>query len=78
MERDIFEKLRENKVRIWNQYGPAETHVATYKEVHNALNVTIGKPISNTQIYILDRSNKILPIGVPGKLCISGDRKSVV
>ncbi len=73
VERDIFEKLRESKVRIWNQYGPAETHVATYKEVHNALNVTIGKPISNTQIYILDRSNKILPIGVPGELCIAGE-----
>ncbi|MEN0010481.1 AMP-binding protein, partial [Flavobacterium nitrogenifigens] len=34
--------------------------------------IPIGKPISNTQIYILDDSLQIVPIGTPGKLFISG------
>ena len=35
--------------------------------------ITIGKPIANTQVYILDANRKPLPIGVAGELCISGD-----
>ena len=36
-------------------------------------NIAIGKPLANTQIYILDKNRKPLPIGVAGELCISGD-----
>src|SRR5579862_9465130 len=34
--------------------------------------VSIGKPIANTQTYILDENLQLLPIGVPGQLCVSG------
>ena len=38
-----------------------------------AHDITIGKPIANTQIYILDADNNPMPIGVAGELCIAGD-----
>ena len=37
------------------------------------MNTHIGKPIANTQVYILDKYEKIVPIGVTGELCIAGD-----
>lgn len=58
---------------IYNVYGPTETTVwSTIKEVCND-DITIGTPIANTQIYILDKNNKPLPIGVSGELCIAGE-----
>lgn len=57
---------------IFNNYGPAETTVwSSIKKVCE--DITIGKPIANTQIYILDYDQKPLPIGVAGELCIAGD-----
>ena len=59
--------------KIYNIYGPAETTVwSTNVEIIND-DITIGSPIANTQIYILDKNNNILPIGVPGELCIAGE-----
>lgn len=53
-------------------YGPAETTVwSTNVEVAGA-DITIGIPIANTQIYILDGDQRPVPIGVPGELCIAG------
>lgn len=37
------------------------------------MDIHIGKPIANTQIYIINKYNKIVPIGVTGELCIAGD-----
>ncbi|WP_160670946.1 non-ribosomal peptide synthetase [Clostridium sp. C8-1-8] len=60
--------------KIFNMYGPTETTVwSMVKELTNTDNITIGKPIANTQIYILDEENKLQPIGVSGELCIGGD-----
>ena len=56
-----------------NQYGPAETHVVTATAINDFDNITIGKPIANTQIYIVDSYLKPVPIGVTGELCIAGD-----
>jgi non-ribosomal peptide synthetase component F len=56
-----------------NAYGPLETTVyASYTKL-KLPDITIGKPISNTQIYILDKWQNPLPIGAIGELCISGD-----
>lgn len=65
------------KHTIINAYGPTEAHVVTYHDINykigNDVNVvTIGKPISNVQIYILDESNKLLGNGSIGELCIGG------
>ncbi|MEM8908613.1 MAG: condensation domain-containing protein, partial [Bacteroidota bacterium] len=58
---------------VWNLYGPTETTIwSTIKELKSGEKVTIGKPIANTQVYLLDKNNELCPIGVPGELCIGG------
>jgi amino acid adenylation domain-containing protein/non-ribosomal peptide synthase protein (TIGR01720 family) len=60
--------------RIYNMYGPTETTVwSTMKELTHSQQITIGQPIANTQIYILDKNLLIQPIGVIGELYIGGD-----
>ena len=55
-------------------YGPTETAVwSSLKDLTNADKINIGKAISNTQLYILDKFNNPLPVGVPGELFIAGD-----
>lgn len=62
------------KGKIFNMYGPTESTVwSTVKEITDTQHITIGSPIANTQIYILDRNNNLQPIGVLGELCIAGD-----
>lgn len=59
---------------LHNMYGPTETTIwSAVKRVSNDDPVTIGSPIANTQIYILDPNHKLCPVGVPGELCIGGD-----
>lgn len=67
-----FEKLE--NVRLVNEYGPTENSVCTsfYEFDKDRTEVLIGKPINNTKCYILDRNNRLQPIGVPGELCVSG------
>ncbi|MDG1462564.1 MAG: amino acid adenylation domain-containing protein, partial [Gammaproteobacteria bacterium] len=59
--------------RFFNLYGPTEFTVwATYKECFPGEPITIGRPISNAQAYVLDENLQPLPVRVPGELCISG------
>ncbi|MBS9386560.1 MAG: amino acid adenylation domain-containing protein [Dolichospermum sp. BR01] len=63
-------------VNLHNLYGPTETCIdATFcncqREIYAQI-VPIGRPISNTQIYILDQNLQALPVGVPGELHIGG------
>lgn len=59
---------------VYNTYGPTETTCgSTYTQIDNALDVHIGKPIANTQIYIVDQYLQPTPIGITGELCIAGD-----
>jgi len=71
----LLEELKEyTNARIFNMYGPTETTVwSTVKELTFEEKISIGKPIANTQIYILDKNNNIQPTGVVGELCIGGD-----
>ncbi|EAW30026.1 peptide synthetase [marine gamma proteobacterium HTCC2143] len=59
---------------LWNMFGPTETTVwSTCKKIQesDAL-ITIGRPIANTQVYVLDDNLNPLPVSVPGELCIGG------
>lgn len=61
--------------QVYNTYGPTETTVcAAYYRCPEKVpaNVPIGRPIANCRVYILDRDGNLLPIGVPGELCIAG------
>lgn len=75
---DIAKKILETKAEIRNLYGPSEdtTYSTVYKlsseEEYNT-SVSIGKPLSNTKVYILDKNLELLPVGVAGKLYISGE-----
>jgi non-ribosomal peptide synthetase component F len=61
---------------VINGYGPTETTVysSLYKLIlnNNQHNIPIGRPIANTEIYILDKNLKLVPVGVPGELMIGG------
>lgn len=66
------------EISIINGYGPTEDTICAtfYKyKAHQPVgkNVPIGKPLANTRIYILDKDNNVVPTGVIGELCISGD-----
>ncbi|NOQ25909.1 MAG: amino acid adenylation domain-containing protein, partial [Bacteroidales bacterium] len=72
---ELLSKLRAlYSGKIYNMYGPTETTIwSTYKDVSGKLALNIGKPISNTQMFVLNKSNKLVPIGVVGELCIGGN-----
>jgi amino acid adenylation domain-containing protein len=59
-------------IKIFNEYGPTEATVGCVVEEVSSDEITIGKPIANTEIYIVDTNTDLVPIGVPGELCISG------
>ncbi|MCY8910324.1 amino acid adenylation domain-containing protein [Bacillus atrophaeus] len=64
----------ETESEVWNMFGPTETTIwSTTKLIKANEPITIGKPIANTQIYILNKHMKPVPIGVPGELYIGGD-----
>ncbi len=68
----IYDKTEVGKV--YNLYGPTEdTTYSTYALVPPGAEVTIGRPLPNTQAYILDKSHQPVPIGVPGELYLAGD-----
>lgn len=70
----LYHELRDyTDAQIFNIYGPAETTVWSTNAEITGKDITIGKPIANTQIYILDYDGQPLPIGVAGELCIAGD-----
>ncbi len=73
LDKSLVDELKTiTDAKIFNIYGPTETTVwSTFTEVEE--DVTIGKPIANTQVYITDNYNNIVPIGVTGELCIAGD-----
>lgn len=71
---ELYKDISEySKAKLFNIYGPAETTVWSTNAEVTSTDITIGSPIANTQIYILDKSNTPLPIGVAGELCIAGE-----
>lgn len=71
------EHLRHYQVYLHNHYGPSETHVATAHTIDPNGDIPelppIGRPITNTRIYLLNDQLHVQPPGVPGELYIAGD-----
>jgi amino acid adenylation domain-containing protein len=66
-------------LRVINHYGPTEATIgciAQYIDFNEwetyKLSPTLGKPIHNERVYILDRNLRLIPVGVSGELCIAG------
>ena len=70
----LVERLRSRYAgALRNMYGPTETTIwSTTSPIDDARSITIGKPIANTEIRIVDRHLRALPLGVPGELVIGG------
>lgn len=71
---DLAARLSENSDSLWNMYGPTETTIwSTVFEAGATNGISpIGRPIANTQVYILDPECLPVPTGVPGELHIGG------
>jgi non-ribosomal peptide synthetase component F/acyl carrier protein len=72
---ELVDELQEHyRGKVYNMYGPTETTVySCMGESHAGERVTIGKPIANTIIRVLDKNGRLAPLGVPGELCIGGE-----
>jgi amino acid adenylation domain-containing protein len=71
----LAKMLIENCSEVWNMYGPTETTIwSSIKKIERPTDASnIGKPINNTQLYILDEFLKPKPIGTSGAIYIAGD-----
>jgi amino acid adenylation domain-containing protein len=60
---------------IFNMYGPTETTIwsTTYHVINPGNSIPIGRPIANTQVYLLNQELKPVPVGQAGELFIGGD-----
>jgi amino acid adenylation domain-containing protein len=75
MPKDLARKLAPRVARLWNMYGPTETTIWStgYQFLGPDDPILIGRPIANTQVYILDEHLAPTPTGVPGELYIGGE-----
>ena len=75
LSRELADRLLPRCASLWNLYGPTETTIwSSMYQVHADFRpVPIGRPIGNTQCYVLDDQTHIVPVGVVGELYISGD-----
>ncbi len=68
---DLFPRVRS----LWNMYGPTETTVwSTCQRIEDpAAPISVGTPIANTAVYVVDEHQRLVPEGVEGRLLIGGD-----
>ena len=72
----LFSRLK--GCALYNHYGPSETHVVTSFPLSDDPQTwpslpPLGRPVANSQMYVLDRRLHPVPVGVPGELYIAGD-----
>ncbi len=78
LPQELAHQLLNKGKTIWNLYGPTETTIWSsvfqvgVQEAIQTKGESIGRPIANTQIYLLDQYLQAVPIGVSGELHIGG------
>ncbi|MCL8537189.1 amino acid adenylation domain-containing protein [Chryseobacterium gallinarum] len=75
LNESLAEKLLNHSKEVWNMYGPTETTIwSSTKKIEIPSDASnIGKPINNTQIYIVDKHHNLLPQYTVGRIFIAGD-----
>jgi len=70
-----YESLKTlNGTKVINVYGPTETTIwSTALEVRGSDALTIGRPLLNEQVFILDERHSLCPVGIAGEICIGGE-----
>lgn len=71
---DLARRLLARNVEVWNMYGPTETTIwSTLGRVADQdAAPSLGRPIANTELYLLDSNGQLVPTGTPGELYIGG------
>jgi acyl carrier protein len=73
LDKELAGKLVAHGVPAWNLYGPTETTIwSCMKRLQDSDAVTIGRPIANTRVYVLDHFQQPVPKGVSGELYVGG------
>ena len=74
LDLDLARALLNAGAEIWNLYGPTETTIwSTCVRIFDAADgITVGRPIANTRVWVVDDALRPLPAGVPGELLIAG------
>jgi amino acid adenylation domain-containing protein len=74
LPRDVAQQLLAKGVEVWNLYGPTETTVwSTVERLSDATGrLSIGRPILNTQVHIVDSDSLAVAPGAIGEICIAG------
>ncbi|HEU4837373.1 MAG TPA: amino acid adenylation domain-containing protein, partial [Pyrinomonadaceae bacterium] len=72
---ELARELSPRSKEFWNLYGPTETTIWSliWNVAPDAEQILIGQPIANTDVYVVDEAQRVLPVGVYGELCIGGD-----
>lgn len=71
---DLADQLLARCAELWNVYGPTETTIwSTVCRVWPGQPIVVGRPIANTQCYILDANRRPAPVGCAGELLIGGE-----
>jgi amino acid adenylation domain-containing protein/thioester reductase-like protein len=70
-----LKSFRPKNYTLVNAYGPTEYTVITtmFRVDREYENIPIGTSVANTRLYVLDKQDRLVPIGVPGELCVAGD-----
>ncbi|HEV2702456.1 MAG TPA: amino acid adenylation domain-containing protein, partial [Steroidobacteraceae bacterium] len=74
LSRQLADEILGSVGELWNLYGPTETTIwSTLERIErDGAPISIGRPIDNTQVHILDAGGELAPIGVVGEICIGG------
>ena len=73
LPQDMARVLAEGTAEVWNLYGPTETTIwSTTRRLNAECHLSIGSPLGNTQVYVVDGRFEAVPVGVAGELCIGG------
>ena len=73
LNQDLAERLLPRCAELWNMYGPTETTIwSSTERVISASNITLGLPIANTELLVVDERMQLVKPGATGELLIGG------